>query len=122
MRADGAYDNPPGRKSAGITPQRYREIRALFESAVGIAQDKQADWLQEACKGDDDLYRKVEELLLAARLADDLFPGQVALKISTPEKKGLKLDSERAISAGTSSHILTHYYRDVPMKAIQQEV
>jgi len=102
MQSDKAHDNPSGKKSSRITPERYQEIRALFESALEVAPDRRSEWLKDACKGDSELYSKVEELLLADRLAGDTgnVPQISALPSDLPEfpnMEGKRIDNYQII-------------------------
>ncbi|MDQ3012369.1 MAG: serine/threonine protein kinase, partial [Acidobacteriota bacterium] len=46
-----------------MTPERWHRIEQLYHQARECATDQRADWLTEACGGDDRLRRKVESLL-----------------------------------------------------------
>ena len=49
--------------SIPVTPQRFREIRRLFDAAVLEAPPDRAAWVAEACQGAHDLRAQVEALL-----------------------------------------------------------
>jgi eukaryotic-like serine/threonine-protein kinase len=102
MQTDEAHDNQPGKKSAKITPERYQEIRALLETALGVAPSRRAEWLQEACKGDSELYKHVEDLLYVDRLAGEtnnplqFFP-PIQNMPELPSMEGKRIDNYQVI-------------------------
>ena len=46
-----------------MSPERWRKIGELFDTAVGVAPAEREDWLRRACDGDDDLRADVAGLL-----------------------------------------------------------
>ena len=48
-----------------ITPERYRQIRNLFEAVVERPADARAAFLEEACAGDRELHAEIQALLAA---------------------------------------------------------
>src|SRR5262245_52416940 len=46
-----------------MTPERYKQIKSIFQSAVDLQRSEQAIFLDEACSGDEGLRREVEDLL-----------------------------------------------------------
>jgi serine/threonine protein kinase len=48
-----------------MTPERFRQIRNLYEAALEIDPEKRLAFLRDACRGDDDLLDEVERLLMA---------------------------------------------------------
>jgi eukaryotic-like serine/threonine-protein kinase len=46
-----------------ITPERYKQIKSIFQSAVDLPHSEQAIFLDKACSGDEGLRREVEGLL-----------------------------------------------------------
>jgi len=48
-----------------MTPERWQQIARLFDEALELEPDRRADFLAEACAGDDALRREVETLLAA---------------------------------------------------------
>ena len=50
-----------------LTPERYRQIRNLFEAVVERPVDARAAFLEEACAGDRELHAEVEALMAAQR-------------------------------------------------------
>ncbi len=74
-RATQTNDNSPGGSRTEvipeITPARFRQIRDAFEGALGLVPGERPAWLRETCRDDSELYDRVEELLLADRLAGE---------------------------------------------------
>jgi serine/threonine protein kinase len=58
-----------------MTPERFRQIRNLFEAVVERPPDARGAFLAEACAGDADLQAEVERLLAAHRHDTDLLAG-----------------------------------------------
>ncbi|HJZ80770.1 MAG TPA: hypothetical protein VKD91_10505, partial [Pyrinomonadaceae bacterium] len=48
-----------------MTPERWQQIEALFHSALECAPASRADFLDEACRGDLELRRRIDALLEA---------------------------------------------------------
>jgi eukaryotic-like serine/threonine-protein kinase len=46
-----------------VTPERWKQVEALFEQALEVPAKEQAAFLQTACNGDEDLKREVESFL-----------------------------------------------------------
>src|SRR5215813_363999 len=46
-----------------VTPERYKQIKSIFQSAVELPRSEQAIFLDKACSGDEGLRREVEDLL-----------------------------------------------------------
>ena len=46
-----------------MTPERYQRLNQLADAALDLPEEKRAVYLDEACAGDADLRREVEELL-----------------------------------------------------------
>src|SRR5262245_34552471 len=46
-----------------MTPERYKQIKSIFQSAVDLQRSEQAIFLDKACSGDEGLRREVEDLL-----------------------------------------------------------
>ena len=58
-----------------MTPQRFQQIRNVFEAAVEREVGARSGFLEEACRGDEDLRAEVSRLLTAhARPAGVLEP------------------------------------------------
>ena len=54
-----------------MTPERHRQIGELFERALEVAPAARAQFLNDACAGDDALRREVESLLRSHQDADE---------------------------------------------------
>ena len=46
-----------------MSPERWRKIGELFDSAVSVSPSEREEWLRRACDGDDDLRADVAGLL-----------------------------------------------------------
>jgi eukaryotic-like serine/threonine-protein kinase len=46
-----------------VSPERWRKIGELFETAVSVAPTEREDWLRRVCDGDDDLHADLAGLL-----------------------------------------------------------
>jgi len=46
-----------------MSPDRWQEVKSVFDVALKLRPDKRADYLANVCNGDDDLLREVESLL-----------------------------------------------------------
>jgi serine/threonine protein kinase len=75
----------PAPGPAQVTPERYREIRRIFEAALEVDPERRPAWLVEACKGDTALSASVEELLRADDIAGETEAFDLALTISKEE-------------------------------------
>ncbi|NNE34306.1 MAG: protein kinase [Rhodothermales bacterium] len=76
-----------------MTPERWQEVRSLFDRALDMPAEDRSAFLDEACKGDHDLREQVESLLSAdnepadvfgssfENVADALAPGDIGGKI-----------------------------------------
>jgi serine/threonine-protein kinase len=53
-----------------MTPQRWRQIGALFDAAIRVEPGARQDWLGAACGGDDELRTEVDRLLAQDERAD----------------------------------------------------
>src|SRR5262245_62024063 len=59
-------------RARSITPERFARVRAIFEAALERPADQQRKWVEDACIGDAELLREVEELLAGDRRQDRL--------------------------------------------------
>jgi len=64
-----------------MTPERFRQIRNLFEAAMERNPTARSSFLAEACQGDESLREEVERLLVAH---DKITP--LPLEVSRPEQ------------------------------------
>src|SRR5437879_13219638 len=46
-----------------VTPERWKQIEAIFEQALEVPDEKRVEFLKNNCNGDDELCREVESLL-----------------------------------------------------------
>jgi serine/threonine protein kinase len=68
-----------------MTPERFRQIRNLFEAVVERPPEARGTFLAEACVGDADLRMEVERLLAAHRRDTDLLAGP-AIPPANPQR------------------------------------
>ncbi len=67
-----------------MTPERWKQIRAVFEEAEQLAVPERPAYLDRACAGDSDLRVEVESLLHAQSLAGSEFMGRPAADLIQP--------------------------------------
>ena len=46
-----------------VTPERWQKIEEFYHSALGREERQRAEYLRQACAGDDELRHEVESLL-----------------------------------------------------------
>jgi eukaryotic-like serine/threonine-protein kinase len=61
-----------------MSSDRYERIGELYHAAMELAPESRADFLADACIGEDELRREVESLLRARQQADGFVAGKVA--------------------------------------------
>jgi eukaryotic-like serine/threonine-protein kinase len=61
-----------------MTPERWKQIRAVFEEAEALQMPLRLAFLNQACAGDDELHREVGSLLEAGSEAGSDFMGRPA--------------------------------------------
>ncbi|MCA2967743.1 MAG: protein kinase [Acidobacteriaceae bacterium] len=83
-----------------MTPQRYTQVKSLFQLVLDQPADQRQQFLEKACGADRDLYLEVRSLLLADSTADN-FLSQPAL---TPVSQILA-DAARETEQPPPSHI-----------------
>jgi tRNA A-37 threonylcarbamoyl transferase component Bud32/tetratricopeptide (TPR) repeat protein len=71
-----------------MTRERWRRIQDLFYSAADLPPDRRADYLHDACAGDESLVRHVEDLIASEREADGFLDG--ALRESASSMVGAR--------------------------------
>ena len=67
-----------------MSPDRWQQVEALFQSVVTLPTAQRAAYLQQACQGNASLRREVEALLAADERADEdtlAMPAQVAAEM-----------------------------------------
>lgn len=83
-----------------MTPERWKQIEAVFERAVEIPDGDREDFLTRECGGDDDLRREVEKLLKSDNSAAGFIESPVwtdSSFINTTAKKELSDSFERSL-------------------------
>src|SRR5947207_1937737 len=71
---------------AGVTPERWKEIEAVFEKALELSTNARTAFLEKSCDGDEELRREVESLLESHASAGS-FIDERTLFISNEELK-----------------------------------
>ncbi|HEV3198256.1 MAG TPA: protein kinase [Bryobacteraceae bacterium] len=66
-----------------MSPERYRQVSALYHAALERQSDHRAAFLQEGCAGDEELRREVESLLAAHEHAVDFMATAPAVASTT---------------------------------------
>jgi len=64
-----------------MTPERWQQIRAVFEQAEGLDEAERRPFLDRRCAADTELRREVESLLQAASQASDCFMARPAVDL-----------------------------------------
>ena len=67
-----------------MIPERWRQIRKVFDEAVGLGPEERTSFLNVACAHDEELRREVESLLLSDDMADAQFLNTPAVILVTP--------------------------------------
>lgn len=77
-----------------LNPERWQKVKEIFDAALKRAPNELSSFLDEACGGDQELRREVENLLLSAENAGSFMErpavGEVAEKFIS-ENNGLKI-------------------------------
>ena len=81
-----------------MTPERWKQIRAVFEEAEALQMPLRLAFLNQACAGDDELHREVDSLLEAGSEAGSDFMGRPAADL---------MHSAANVTAGVSFRIGT---------------
>src|SRR3954452_24534998 len=71
-----------------MTPERWKQIRAVFEEANAVASSQRIPFLDRACAGDSELRVEVESLLHAQSQAGSEFMGHPAVALVQPASNG----------------------------------
>ncbi|HEY2739227.1 MAG TPA: serine/threonine-protein kinase, partial [Thermoanaerobaculia bacterium] len=72
-----------------MTPERWRQIREVFDAACALPAAERGAFLAGLCGGDDELRREVESLLAAAEADPEFLEQPVALSgLGLPEEPG----------------------------------
>src|SRR5438067_5099870 len=89
------------RSVAGVTPERWKEIEAVFEEALDLPTNARTAFLEKSCNGDEELRREVESLLESHASAGS-FIDERTLFISNEDLK----DKEEGVPVG---HLIGAY-------------
>src|SRR5690242_1172610 len=84
-----------------MTPERWQQIKQMFQAALERDRDARAGFLKTACADDEELLKEVESLLAAHEMPSNL------VDKSLPEIAATLLESEPAKSIVGSK--LGHY-------------
>jgi eukaryotic-like serine/threonine-protein kinase len=61
--ADGEGVAVQGNRQGGVTPERWKEVEAVFEQVLEVPAGERSALLRRTCAGDEELGREVESLL-----------------------------------------------------------
>jgi serine/threonine protein kinase/tetratricopeptide (TPR) repeat protein len=64
-----------------MTPERWQQIKAVFATALALDPDRRAEYLAQACAGDDELRGEVESLLDSSPREGDHFLDTPAVRL-----------------------------------------
>ena len=67
-----------------MTPERYRQVKQIFQAALEVQPRARAAWLAEACANDDELRGEVESLLVSHDEAGEFIEVPAAAVITQP--------------------------------------
>jgi non-specific serine/threonine protein kinase/serine/threonine-protein kinase len=76
-----------------MTPERWKQIRVVFEEAQSVASTQRVGFLDHACAGDLELRSEVESLLEVDSRARSEFMGVPAADLIQPESNGTAANS-----------------------------
>jgi serine/threonine protein kinase/tetratricopeptide (TPR) repeat protein len=76
-----------------MTPERWKQIRAVYEQAEQLSASDQSSYLSQACAGDAELRLEVESLLKAQSRAGSEFMGRPAADLMQPINNGAGIAS-----------------------------
>ncbi len=88
-----------------MTPERWQQVRAVFDIAVEQPSFEADDFARRACGDDEDLFREVQEMLRAHR--ETAFVDHPPLG---PARERLLLEPLRYFTRGKSSLAVTESY------------
>src|SRR5215831_6202561 len=90
-----------------MKPERWQQIESLLQSALERAPEQRADFLKEACAGDDELRREVESLLVYEEPAEN-FIDAPALQVAA---KAMADDGAERVPMRLVGRVLDEKYR-----------
>src|SRR5512135_1505256 len=88
-----------------MNPERWRQIKRLYNSALELEPDRREAFLREACAGDNSLRTEIERLLAQKTEAEDLL-GKPALEVAARALAQDRKDKPQPDYVGRS---LLHY-------------
>ncbi|HEV8715657.1 MAG TPA: protein kinase, partial [Candidatus Binatia bacterium] len=88
-----------------MNPERWQEIKRLYNSALELESDQREAYLEEACAGDESLRKEIERLLAQQAEAEDLL-GSPALEVAARALAQDQKDKPRPDYVGRT---LLHY-------------
>lgn len=68
-----------------MSPERYRQVKVLFQAVLDVAPDARAAYLDEACAHDEELRREVESLLESHNDAGEFIEAPALESVTRPE-------------------------------------
>ncbi len=68
-----------------MSPERYRQVKVLFQAVLDVAPSARAAWLDEACAHDEELRREVESLLASHNDAGEFIEAPAVEAVTRPE-------------------------------------
>jgi len=83
-----------------MDPERLRQIESLYHAALERAPAARAAFLREACRGDPDLQREVEELLAYQTRADNFIETPAMHIVARQEAAALSAEARYRLAAG----------------------
>ncbi|HZH31535.1 MAG TPA: protein kinase [Pyrinomonadaceae bacterium] len=94
--------------SEKMTPERWRRVETIFQTALDVAPENRERFLAEACAGDEVLHREVERLIEGYEAADEFLeqPAVDLKQIAANELPTLRLEdlhgSAHALESGAA--------------------
>ncbi|HEX6624624.1 MAG TPA: protein kinase [Pyrinomonadaceae bacterium] len=79
-----------------MTPERWRQVEEIFQTALDLAPGERAPFLEEACGGDAELRRDVEAMLAQYEEAGDFLDEPLVEQSGLQELAALMGEAERA--------------------------
>jgi eukaryotic-like serine/threonine-protein kinase len=80
-----------------MSPERYQQVKALFQAAMEVTPERRIGFLSAACKGDEELRQEVESLIHAFDDAGDFIekPAVEPLPPTLPDNQRSPLSGKR---------------------------
>src|SRR4028119_1398767 len=88
-----------------MTPERWRRVETVFQSALDVAPENRERFLSEVCAGDEVLRREVEGLIEGYEAADEFLeqPAVDLKQIAGEELPTLRLEDIHAAARARAS-------------------